>query len=51
MAYVSKKYGLSYRDAYALVKEKRPRTVFHWDWVEILERYMNSLHESAKTVI
>ncbi|MCX6653276.1 MAG: dual specificity protein phosphatase family protein [Methanomassiliicoccales archaeon] len=36
MIYVSKKYGLSYRDAYARVKEKRPRIAYYWDWVEML---------------
>jgi len=38
MIYISKKYGKSYREAYELVKEKRPRTVYHWDWVEMLEK-------------
>jgi hypothetical protein len=38
MIYISKKYGKSYREAYELVKEKRPRTVYHWDWVERLEK-------------
>ncbi|HUT27096.1 MAG TPA: dual specificity protein phosphatase [Methanomassiliicoccales archaeon] len=36
MVYVSKKYDMSYEDAYKFVKEKRPQTVFHWDWVEML---------------
>jgi protein-tyrosine phosphatase len=49
MAYVARKYELSFEDAYALVKERRPRTVFHWDWVRILENYMNSLQENPKT--
>jgi hypothetical protein len=36
MVYVSKKYDMSYKEAYELVKEKRPETIFHWDWVEML---------------
>ncbi len=36
MLYVSKKYDLSYEDAYGLVKRKRPRTNLHWDWVKML---------------
>lgn len=36
MIYVSKKYGMSYKEAYELVKQKRPQTVFHWDWVKML---------------
>lgn len=37
MLYVSKRYGLSYREAYALVKSKRRETAFHWDWVRSVE--------------
>ncbi|MDD1756136.1 MAG: dual specificity protein phosphatase family protein [Methanomassiliicoccales archaeon] len=36
MIYVSKKYGMPYKDAYEFVKRKNPHTVFHWDWVEML---------------
>ncbi|MFA5313941.1 MAG: dual specificity protein phosphatase family protein, partial [Methanomassiliicoccales archaeon] len=36
MVYVSKKYNMPYKEAYELVKEKRPETIFHWDWVEML---------------
>jgi len=36
MVYVSKKYDMPYEDAYKLVKEKRPGTIYHWDWVEML---------------
>jgi hypothetical protein len=36
MVYVSKKYNMSYKDAYEFVHEKRPQTVYHWDWVEML---------------
>ena len=33
MLYVSKRYGMSYQEAYELVKSKRKESVFHWDWV------------------
>ncbi len=36
MVYVSRRYGLPYEKAYELVKQRRPRTVFHWDWVDML---------------
>ncbi|MDD1744032.1 MAG: dual specificity protein phosphatase family protein [Methanomassiliicoccales archaeon] len=36
MIYVSKKYKMPYKAAYELVKKKRPETVFHWDWVDML---------------
>jgi protein-tyrosine phosphatase len=38
MVYVSKKYNKSYKDAYAFVKKKRPQTVFHWEWVKLLDK-------------
>jgi protein-tyrosine phosphatase len=36
MVYVSKRASMSYEQAYNYVKEKRPQTVFHWDWVKLL---------------
>ena len=39
MVYLSRKNGIPYRQAYALIKEGRPRTVFHWDWVEALQAH------------
>ena len=38
MVYVSKKYDMPYKAAYEFVKKKRPQTVFHWEWVEMLDR-------------
>ena len=38
MVYVSKKYSVSYEEAYSRVKEMRPETIFHWDWAELLKR-------------
>lgn len=38
MVYLSKRYGLSHREAYERVRKNHPITVFHWDWVEMLER-------------
>jgi len=37
MVYVSKKHGMSYREAYDLVKQKVHRTAYHWDWTKMLE--------------
>ncbi|MHC1681043.1 MAG: dual specificity protein phosphatase family protein [Methanomassiliicoccales archaeon] len=36
MVYVSKKYDMPYREAYEFVKSKRPETIYHWDWMEML---------------
>ena len=36
MVYVSKKYVMSYKDAYDFVRQRVPRTVYHWDWVKML---------------
>jgi hypothetical protein len=38
MLYVSKRYGMSYQEAYKMVRSKRKQTAFHWDWVEVMER-------------
>lgn len=38
MLYASKKYGMSYQEAYELVKSKRKSTVFHWEWVKAVDR-------------
>ena len=39
MLYLSKRYGLNYQEAYAKVKAKRKITAFHWDWVNVFEKY------------
>jgi Dual specificity phosphatase, catalytic domain len=39
MLYMSKRYGLNYQEAYAKVKTKRKVTAFHWDWVDMFEKY------------
>jgi len=39
-AYVSRRRNMPLRQAYELVKQKRPRTRFHWDWLEMLEEAM-----------
>jgi hypothetical protein len=36
MIYVSKKYDMTYKDAYDFVRQRVPRTVYHWDWVRML---------------
>ncbi len=37
-AYASMRYGMSLVEAYEFVKTKRPRTKYHWDWLEMLEK-------------
>ncbi|MDD1770990.1 MAG: dual specificity protein phosphatase family protein, partial [Methanomassiliicoccales archaeon] len=37
-AYVSRRYGMPLKEAYELVKKKRKRTKYHWDWLEMLEK-------------
>lgn len=36
-AYYAKRYGVSYKEAYEQVKLLHPETVYHWDWLEMLE--------------
>ena len=36
MVYYAHKNGWSYQRAYEYVKSVHPRTVFHWDWVNLL---------------
>jgi hypothetical protein len=38
MLYMSKRYGISHREAYEMVKTKNELTAFHWNWVEAVER-------------
>jgi len=42
MYYLSRKQNISYHHAYDIVKAARPRTVEHWDWMEMLELYRPS---------
>jgi protein-tyrosine phosphatase len=46
MLYVAQKYGMTFKDAYYLVKQKRPQTRFHWRWVRDYENFL----QSQKTV-
>ena len=39
MLYIAQKYNMTYKDAYDLVKQKRPNTRFHWKWVEDYEGF------------
>ena len=34
--YFSKRYGLPYDEAYRLIMRKRPRTIYHPEWVEMM---------------
>jgi protein-tyrosine phosphatase len=40
MLYIAQKYGMAFKDAYALVKKKRSNTRFHWDWVKCYEDFL-----------
>jgi hypothetical protein len=42
MLYVAQKYGMNYRDAYYFVKQKRPQTRFHWNWVREYENFVQN---------
>jgi hypothetical protein len=44
MVYLSRKGSISYHDAYHQVKMRRSMTVFHWDWVKMLESYTPGPH-------
>ncbi|MFA5314286.1 MAG: dual specificity protein phosphatase [Methanomassiliicoccales archaeon] len=37
MIYLSRRNGTSYDEAYRTVKEKRPITIFHRDWVKLFD--------------
>lgn len=38
MLYLSKRYEISFQEAYGLVRSKHQKTVFHWDWVRAIEK-------------
>ena len=40
MLYVAQKYSMNHKDAYYLVKQKRPQTRFHWHWVTDYENFL-----------
>lgn len=42
MLYVAQKYSMNHRDAYYLVKQKRPQTRFHWNWVTDYENFLRN---------
>lgn len=42
MIYIAKKYGMSHKDAYYLVKQRRSQTRFHWHWVEEYENFLRN---------
>lgn len=51
MIYISKKRDVPYKDAYEFVKQKRPQTVSHWDWVEQLERPSGKGDKYSRSVV
>lgn len=38
MVYLSRRNGLSYQEAFKMVREGRPRAKYHQDWVEAMDR-------------
>ena len=40
MLYVAQKYGVNHKSAYYLVKQRRPQTRFHWNWVQEYENFL-----------
>lgn len=42
MLYLAQKYGVSHKEAYLLVKQRRPQTRFHWNWVEGYESFLQN---------
>jgi protein-tyrosine phosphatase len=40
MLYIAQKNSMTYKDAYDLVKQKRPETRFHWEWGEGYEDFL-----------
>ncbi len=40
MLYIAQKNSMTRKDAYELVKQKRPLTRFHWKWVEDYEGFL-----------
>ncbi|MGZ4851333.1 MAG: dual specificity protein phosphatase family protein [Candidatus Bathyarchaeia archaeon] len=39
MLCIAQKHNMTYKDAYDLVKQKRPNTRFHWEWVKCYEDF------------
>jgi hypothetical protein len=37
MVYLNKKHGMPYDQAFQLIKSKRPRTIYHPEWLEKLD--------------
>jgi predicted protein tyrosine phosphatase len=42
MLYIAQKYSMNHKDAYHLVKQKRPQTRFHWHWVTDYENFLQT---------
>ncbi len=45
MLYIAQKNSMTLKDAYELVKQKRPKTRFHWNWVEDYENFLQNSKE------
>ncbi len=51
MLYVAEKYSMNHKDAYYLVKQRRPQTRFHWHWVKDYEDFLQSSLSKGKVEI
>ena len=40
MLYIAQKNSMTFKDAYELVKQRRPTTRFHWNWLEDYEDFL-----------
>jgi protein-tyrosine phosphatase len=40
MLYIAQKNRMTFKDAYGVVKQKRPNTRFHWEWVKCYEDFL-----------
>ena len=40
MLYIAQKNSMTFKDAYGFVKQRRPNTRFHWEWVEDYEGFL-----------
>ena len=50
MLYAAQKYGISHKDAYYLVKQRRPQTRFHWNWVECYESFLRDSKKQDRKI-
>ncbi len=47
MLYVARKYNMNHKDAYQFVKQRRPQTHFHWNWLRMYEDFLSTKNSST----